>query len=65
MSRLDTDPKTQCVHCILQTQRHTDWVRSSAQALELELDQDWYGMEAEHAPINRKEAEKVDSLKGM
>ena len=51
--------------CILQTRQHTDWVRSSAQALELELDQDWYGMEAELAPINRKEAEKVDNLKGM
>ena len=48
----------------IQKQRDTDWLRSSAQAMELELDQDWYGTETTPTTINTREANGVQSLKG-
>ena len=48
----------------LQAQCATDWLRSSAQAMELELDQDWYGMRSEHATTDTRKVDRVEVLKG-
>jgi ATP-dependent RNA helicase DDX24/MAK5 len=44
-------------------QRDSDWLRSSAQAMELELDRDWYGTETASTATNTQEANRVQSLK--
>ena len=53
-----------CIYLPIQKQRDTDWLRSSAQAMELELDQDWYGTETTPTTANTREANGVQSLKG-
>ena len=51
-------------YTLTQKQRDTDWLRSSAQAMELELDQDWYGTETAPNTTDAREANGVQSLKG-
>ena len=54
----------QCILPCSQSQRHTDWLVSSAEAMEMELDPDWHGIEA-NAPSSNKELENIKSLKGI
>ena len=46
----------------LQIKRETDWIQSTARALELELDQDWYGMKTDSTGTQESDREQV--LKG-